>query len=93
MAKLSPRHARALKAEAHDLPALVQVGKHGLTEPVVREIEAQLEDHGLVKVRLLAAAREGAERRALAEEMARRTASALVEVRGNTVVLYREPAD
>lgn len=79
----------ALKAEAHDLPAVLQVGKAGLTEAVVAEIEARLKRDRLLKIRLLRSATESGDRKEIGKELAERAHAVLVEVRGNTVVLYR----
>jgi RNA-binding protein len=78
-----------LRAKAQSLPAKMNIGKSGLTEGVVEEVRRQLEEDRLLKVKLLASAREEASREALAQELAERTGAELVEVRGNTAVLWR----
>jgi len=88
--EMSPKQLRWLRSEAHDLEATVHLGKNGLTEPVVQELDEQLELRNLVKVRMLDAARGEKGRKELAAELAARVGAALVEVKGNTVVLYRE---
>ncbi len=78
-----------LRAEAQSLDVTLQVGKAGVNANLVEEARAQLEDHGLIKVRLLRSARSQADdRQAVAEEIADRAEAELVEVRGNTCVLY-----
>lgn len=78
-----------LRAQAQKLEAAMQVGKSGLTEGVVEEVRRQLEEHRLLKLRLLPASQEERSREELAGDLAERTGSELVEVRGNTVVLWR----
>ena len=51
MTPLSPTERRALKARAHALKPLVQVGGKGLTDAVVAEVERALAAHELIKVR------------------------------------------
>lgn len=43
---------RYLRALAHDLRPVVQVGQKGLTDSVLQQIGEQLEHHELIKVRL-----------------------------------------
>lgn len=78
-----------LRAKAQALSAAMSVGKSGLTDGVVEEVRRQLEEHRLLKLRLLPSAQEERSREELAAELAQRTRSELVEVRGNTVVLWR----
>ena len=62
MKPLTPTERRALRANAHHLDPVVTVGQHGLTAPVIHEIDLALTKHELVKVRVFGddrAAREG----------------------------------
>jgi len=86
---MDPRERQRLRDEARGLEASMSVGKGGLGEGVVAEIRRQLEAHGLVKLRLLEAARQDEDRHAMAERLAQACGAELVEVRGFTVVLYR----
>lgn len=70
----------------------VNVGKQGLTESVLREIDRRLADNELVKVRILKSALEveGIEdRKKFAENLAKKLNVDAMEIRGYTVVLYR----
>lgn len=78
-----------LRAQAQSLTAVMNVGKSGLTDGVVEEVSRQLDEHRLLKVKLLPSSREERARDDLAEELAKRTRAELVEVRGNTAVLWR----
>lgn len=78
-----------LRKQAHDLDPILQIGKGGLSEGVVNEVKAQLKRLKLVKLKLLKSARENEARDALAQQLAEATDSVLVEVRGNTVVLWK----
>ncbi|HEV8359172.1 MAG TPA: YhbY family RNA-binding protein [Candidatus Thermoplasmatota archaeon] len=83
---------RKLRARAQQLGVGATIGKDGLTEGALEEVRRQLEEQRLLKVRLLASAREGQTREDLARELAEGCAADLVEVRGNTVVLWRGKA-
>lgn len=77
-----------LRGKAQSIDATAHIGKDGITEASAEEIAAQLKKNKLVKVRLLQSA--GEDRKALASELASKTGSILVEVRGRTVVLARD---
>ena len=77
-----------LRASAHDLDVTVWVGKGGL-DPVVDELDDQLADRDLVKVKFLRAARGGTDTEELAATLADRVDAELVETRGNTAVIHR----
>ncbi|WP_299330539.1 YhbY family RNA-binding protein [Haloplanus sp.] len=79
---------QALRKRAHDLDVTVWVGKAGV-DAVVDELDGQLRDRDLVKVKFLRAARGGTDVETLAADLAERTDATLVETRGNTAVLYR----
>lgn len=79
-----------LAARAQQLKPAMNIGKAGLTTGVVDEVRRQLEEQRLLKVKLLASARGGQATKDLAAELAERAGAELVEVRGNTVVLWRK---
>jgi RNA-binding protein len=78
-----------LKAEANQLSPILNIGKNGVTDTLIEELNKQIKANRLVKVRVLKSAEEGKDLKAIAEEIATATRSTLVEVRGRTVVLYR----
>ncbi|MGZ0745871.1 MULTISPECIES: YhbY family RNA-binding protein [unclassified Haloparvum] len=78
---------QTLRQEAHDVDVTVWVGKSGI-ESVVDELDDQLDDRRLVKVKFLRSARAGTSTEALAEELADMVDAELVETRGNTAVLH-----
>jgi RNA-binding protein len=63
----------------------VHVGKEGLTDGIVEEVKNQIKRHKLIKVRVLPAA--DMDKDAVAEELAQRTGSKVVDTRGFTVLL------
>lgn len=78
-----------LKAEANQLSPILNIGKNGVTETLIEELNKQIKANRLVKVRVLKSAEEGKDLKAIAEEIAAATRSTLIDVRGRTVVLYR----
>lgn len=88
MILLDKKLRKELRGTAQSISPTVHVGKDGVTDEVAREVYKQLERSRLVKVRLLPSFE--ADRKVVADELATRSSSALVEVRGRTVVLFRE---
>ena len=70
---------------------IVMLGNAGLTEGVVNELDRALTDHELVKVS--ARIGERSARNAALEDLAVRTASALVQRVGKVGVFYRQRKD
>lgn len=76
---------RWLRAQAHALRPVVQVGEGGVSEGVVAALEQALRDHELVKVRLL----QPPDKRAAAARLAEATGAEVCGIVGHTVILYR----
>lgn len=81
---------KQLRAIAHKLKPVVTIAQKGLSETVCKEIERALEQHELIKVKILAADRDA--RKEVAEEICRVSRAACVQTIGNIAVLYR-PTD
>lgn len=71
---------------------MVNIGKKGLTEGVLREIENVLRARGVVTVKLLRSFREstGLSREEVAEILARALSAEVVGVRGFVIALRKE---
>lgn len=84
---LTGKQARFLRGLGHGLEPLVSVGKEGVTDTVVASLDVNLVAHELVKVRIGQGCAE--DRHEVAEQLAARTGSAVAQVLGRTVLLYR----
>ena len=84
-AALSGRQRRHLRGLAHAIRPLVQVGESGVSPAIITALDAALNDHELVKVRL----HRPDDKKASARNLAERTGAHLCGVVGHTVVLYR----
>jgi putative YhbY family RNA-binding protein len=92
MQELTPAQRRELKARAHPLNPVVMIGDAGLTPEVVREIDANLKAHELIKVRVLGDDREA--RMDLVARVCEQTGAAPVQQIGKILVFYRpKPAE
>ncbi|ADB57310.1 YhbY family RNA-binding protein [Archaeoglobus profundus] len=71
----------------------INIGKRGITEGVINEINQALEKHGMVKVRMLRNFRtitmKGMDRRELAKEIAKHVNGKLVDLRGFVLTFKR----
>ena len=85
---ISGKQKRALRARAHHLKPVIFVGAGGISPSVLAELEAALDAHELVKLRLHATDR--LERRHIVETLCRRAHAVLVASIGRTAVIYRE---
>jgi len=78
---------RRLRAAGHHLAAVVQVGKEGVSEPVVRQLDGALKAHELVKVKIGTESPE--DRHQAAALLGERTGAQVAQVLGRTVLVYR----
>jgi len=80
-----------LKAKAHHLKPVVLLGSKGLTPAVVEETNLALQIHELIKVKINGA--EKADRQLIAAELCLQLQAEMVQLIGNTVILYRKNPD
>ena len=88
--ELAGYQRRALRAAAHDLSPIGQVGKEGLTANVLRSVREALDAHELIKVRFVD---QKEQRRELAAELAEAVEAGLAGVIGHVAILYRPHPD
>ena len=86
---LSPAERKLKRAEAHHLNPVVSIGAEGATEAVRRELDAALDAHGLIKVRVFSDDR--AAREVLFGELSAALSAAPVQHIGKLLVFWREP--
>lgn len=81
-----------LRKQAHAMPPLVRIGKAGLQQNTLQEIDKQLRIHHLVKIKLLKNFMDDIPltKRELGEQIAAKTNAALISIVGNTVVVWRK---
>jgi len=80
-----------LRSLAHNIDPLVYMGKQGLTDNVVKELDLCLENRELVKVKL----QEGCELdpKEIANELAEELGAEFVQAIGRKFTLYRQSSD
>ncbi len=80
-----------LKKLAHDLQPLFQIGKNGITENFIEQVNQALEARELVKFKVLN--NSLLEAKETANELARATNAEFVQAIGNKFILYKESQD
>lgn len=90
MAKLKGSQRKWLRGQAHSLKPVVQIGKNGLTEGTLREIDLALDSHELIKIQAVASKEEKQEMASRIEEEL--GAEAVGQI-GHVLILYREHED
>ncbi|CEG27944.1 ribosome assembly RNA-binding protein YhbY [Bacillus sp. B-jedd] len=88
---LTGKQKRFLRSKAHHLSPIFQVGKGGVNENMIKQISEALEARELLKVSVLQ--NFDGDKNEAADELARGTDAELVQVIGNTIVLYRESVE
>jgi RNA-binding protein len=78
---------RRLRAAGHHLSAVVQVGKEGVTDAVLRQLDEALLHHELVKLKVGTESPE--DRFEVAEAVGARAGAQIAQVLGRTVLAYR----
>jgi RNA-binding protein len=84
---LTSKQRAHLRGLANDMPAIIQVGKGGVSDNLIRQIDTALEARELIKIRLLQNVDDDPEE--LARALANVTGSEVVQRIGKVVVLYR----
>src|SRR6476646_1908549 len=85
--QLSVAERKAHRAEAHHLDPVVMIGNDGLTPAVKKEIDAALNAHGLIKVRVLGDDREA--RESMYQQLADDLGAAPIQHIGKLLVFWR----
>ncbi|MCH2108003.1 MAG: ribosome assembly RNA-binding protein YhbY [Polyangiaceae bacterium] len=84
---LTGKQSRHLRALAHSLKPVVQIGKNALGDGVQEQIEAQILSHELIKVRIGSECPVDA--RTIATELEATLGTQTAQIIGKTLVLYR----
>lgn len=84
---LTGKQKSYLRSEAHHLQPIFQIGKGGLTEPIIKQIEEALEARELIKVSILQNCEE--DKTEIAGRL-QKTGIEVVQVIGKILVLYKE---
>ena len=90
MAQLKGWQKQHLRSMAHHLKPVVQIGKNGLSDAFIAQVNKALDDHELIKVKFQ---NFKDEKDALTAELLEKTQSEFIGALGNVLILYRQQKD
>ncbi len=85
---LTGKQKSYLKGLAHTMQPIIQVGKNGVNDPLIKTVYDALEARELIKVSILQNCFE--EPKAIAAEIASDIDAEIIQVIGKTIVFYKE---
>ena len=90
--KLTSKQRAELRAQANSLEPLFQVGKGGVSQALIAQAEDALRVHELIKLKVLLESAPDTPRN-IAEEIAEKTGSQVVQVIGGAMIFYKENSE
>ena len=88
---LNSRQRAQLRGMANDFETILQVGKMGISENTVKQVDDALEARELIKMSVLETCPLSS--RETADELAQKVKADVVQVIGRKFILYRESKD
>jgi len=85
---LTGKQKRFLRSKANQMKAIFQVGKQGVNENMVAQINDALEKRELIKISVLQNCLD--DKTTVAEQISEQTDSHIVQIIGNNIILYKE---
>lgn len=79
-----------LRGLAHKLRPVIQVGKNGITEELIKAVDDALNIHELIKIKFVDFKEE---RKELSDNIAGQTSSEAVGLIGNVAIFFRQNTD
>lgn len=86
---MTGKERAALRAKANPLEAIIQIGKEGISDNLVKQIDDTLDARELIKIRVHLETSPLTPKDA-ANELAARLSAEVIQVIGGIIVLYRE---
>lgn len=84
---LRGKQKRYLRSQAHHMQPIFQIGKNGISEEFIQQVDDALEKREMFKINLLQNTDEMADE--AAEILASATGAEVVQIIGRVIVLYR----
>jgi RNA-binding protein len=85
---LTGKQRSHLKSMANTIKPIIQVGKEGVSENFLSQLDNMLNDHEIVKINILS--NSGEQSKAVANELCEVLKAEFVSALGNKAVVYRE---
>ena len=81
---------KELHTQAQHLPALLNIGKNGVTDAFIAELDHTLEKKELVKIKLLRSFATSNETSSVAEQISKKLKAEVLMCKGNAITFYRK---
>lgn len=85
---LTGKQKRYLRKEAHHLDPIFQIGKAGISENMIEQLNEALEKRELIKIHILQNNMD--DHKEVANTISEQTESELVQLIGSIIILYKE---
>lgn len=85
---MTSKERAEFRAQANHLTPLCQIGKNGLTEGLIQQVDQELTAHELIKIRVLLES-SPVDPKEAARTLSEKTGAELISVVGGVIVLYR----
>ncbi len=85
--KLTGKERRYLRSLGHPMKPILQIGKDGLSEEFLSNLEESLDHHELLKIKVRDSA--PSDKKGLAMEIERATGGVIAQIIGKTLLFYR----
>jgi RNA-binding protein len=85
---ISSKQRAFLRAMANSIDTIQQIGKQGINENLIKQVEEALTARELIKLRVLETSPDSA--RETAQKLAETTESDIVQVIGSRIVLFKQ---
>ena len=89
--ELTSKRRAYLRKKAHDLDALVRIGKEGVTDNLIQSILDAIGSRELIKVKILQNCEE--EKMEIMEQLSQCKEFEVVGIIGRTIILFKENKD
>lgn len=83
------KKTKKLRQESKSLKALIIIGKNGISDEVIKNIQKQLKTSRIVKVRILKTYINSKNKKSIANELASKCDAKIIDFVGFTVVLSK----
>ncbi|NLJ41851.1 MAG: ribosome assembly RNA-binding protein YhbY [Clostridiales bacterium] len=88
---LTSKQRSFLRGKANAIDSIFQVGKGGISENLIKQLDDALEARELIKIHILPSAQT--EKKELCRDLAKELSAEEVQLIGNRLVLYRKSVD
>lgn len=85
---LTGKQKRYLRSLAHNIDPIFQIGKAGINDNMISQIDETLENRELIKIHILQ--NNFDDKNDLAQTLSQTTNSEVVQVIGSMIIIYRE---